>query len=163
MDDAQETPDASPDPAGPPPETEPRGVDVEGRERPGVPMEAEPEPFAGAHWKTPPRQAWTPRSAVARGRPTPVMGTAQPLRGVSGTLRRAAYRLPEHRGRHWLLLLLADRVDVAEDRAGRLLASPLRAAGLGGAAERVRRNPASALALGAALGLAGVLLRRRLR
>jgi hypothetical protein len=44
----------------------------------------------------------------------PVFGTAQPPRGLSGALRRRAYAIPEHRARHWALLLLADRVDVVE-------------------------------------------------
>ncbi|WP_228387446.1 hypothetical protein [Nocardioides sp. dk884] len=46
---------------------------------------------------------------------TPVFGTAQPLRGASGLLRRVAYRrYSEARAAHWLLLLAADRLDVAE-------------------------------------------------
>jgi len=44
---------------------------------------------------------------------TPVFGTAQPPAGLSGILRRMAYRVPEHRPRHWMPLMLADRVDVA--------------------------------------------------
>ena len=47
-------------------------------------------------------------------RPTPVFGTAQPVRGISGALRTRAYGIPEHRARHWLLLIVADRVDVVE-------------------------------------------------
>jgi hypothetical protein len=46
-------------------------------------------------------------------------GTAQPLRGLSGVLRRAAYRMPEHEARHWALLLVADRVDAVEHGAWR--------------------------------------------
>ncbi len=51
---------------------------------------------------------------VGRDHLTPVFGTAQPPRGLSGLLRRLAYRIPTHYRRHWLLLMLADRVDVAE-------------------------------------------------
>lgn len=44
---------------------------------------------------------------------TPVFGTAQPLRGVAGRIRRLAYdRFSEARAAHWLLLLAGDRVDV---------------------------------------------------
>jgi hypothetical protein len=50
-----------------------------------------------------------------------VFGTAQPARGVSGAIRRVAYRLPEHRAGRWALLLLADRVDVVEHRAAWLV------------------------------------------
>ncbi len=67
--------------------------------RPGVPMErhpATPLPF---------------------GRPLgPARSSAVPLRGLSGLIRRAAYRTPEHRARHWLLLTLGDRVDALERR-----------------------------------------------
>jgi hypothetical protein len=38
------------------------------------------------------------------------------LRGLSGLLRRAAYRIPDWKARHWLLLLFADRVDVVESK-----------------------------------------------
>jgi hypothetical protein len=51
-------------------------------------------------------------------RPTPVFGTAQPPRGVSGALRRRAYTIPEHHARHWVMLILADRVDVVETWLG---------------------------------------------
>jgi len=47
-------------------------------------------------------------------RPTPVFGTAQPARGLSGALRTRAYAIPEHHARHWFLLIVADRVDVVE-------------------------------------------------
>jgi hypothetical protein len=51
----------------------------------------------------------------------PVFGTAVPPRAVSGLLRRVAYRYPDHAVRHWTMLLLADRVDLWEHRAGRLV------------------------------------------
>lgn len=44
----------------------------------------------------------------------PVFGTAQPLHGVSGAIRRFAYdRLSEGKATHWLLLILGDRVEAA--------------------------------------------------
>jgi hypothetical protein len=44
----------------------------------------------------------------------PVFGTAQPLHGVSGAIRRFAYdRFSEGRQEHWLLLVLGDRVEAA--------------------------------------------------
>lgn len=49
---------------------------------------------------------------------TPVFRTAQPPRGVSGAIRRIAYaRYSEARAAHWLLLVLADRVDALEHHA----------------------------------------------
>jgi len=48
----------------------------------------------------------------------PVYGTAQPPRGLSGVLRDSAYQYPSHKARHWLILMLADRVDVLEHTVG---------------------------------------------
>ena len=43
---------------------------------------------------------------------TPVFGTAQPLKGASGAIRRLAYdRFSEGRLAHWMLLVVGDRVD----------------------------------------------------
>jgi hypothetical protein len=53
------------------------------------------------------------------GRLTPVFGTMQPPRGLSGLIRRAGYRIPEHKAGRWMLLLLGDRVDVWENRLRR--------------------------------------------
>jgi len=53
------------------------------------------------------------------GRLTPVFGTMQPPRGLSGLIRRAGYRIPEHKAGRWMLLLLGDRVDVWESRLRR--------------------------------------------
>jgi hypothetical protein len=50
---------------------------------------------------------------------TPVFGTAQPPRGLSGLVRRVAYRLPERRASRWALLLAGDRLDVLEHRLAR--------------------------------------------
>jgi hypothetical protein len=73
--------------------------------------------LTGAHWEFPERQ----RENVPRERSieheflTPVFGTSCPPRGLSGVIRRLAYaRYSEGRAAHWLLLLLADRVDVKE-------------------------------------------------
>jgi hypothetical protein len=50
-----------------------------------------------------------------------VFSTAVPVRGLSGRLRRVAYRVPDYRARRWLLLMVADRIDVIEHRPGGLL------------------------------------------
>jgi hypothetical protein len=41
------------------------------------------------------------------------------LHGLSGRLRRAAYALPTHLTRHWMLLAMADRIDALESRVTR--------------------------------------------
>jgi hypothetical protein len=49
-------------------------------------------------------------------RPSPpaVFGTTVPPSGISGMIRRYAFRHSEDRYRHWLPLLLADRINVWE-------------------------------------------------
>ena len=100
------------------------GSDLPGSERPGVPMETTPRPLVPTvHWRDPEPQP--PDRRVTRRRElqklTPVFSTALPPRGISGMLRRAAYRIPETRAQHFLTLMLADRVDVLEHRLARLL------------------------------------------
>jgi len=45
---------------------------------------------------------------------TAVFGTSSPLSGLSGMIRRFAFKYSEGKVIHWLSLLLADRVNVAE-------------------------------------------------
>lgn len=68
----------------------------------------------GAHWELPEQQRGHPdrERSIEHSRLTPVFGSAQPLRGVAGAVRRIAYRrFSEGQARHWLLLILADRVE----------------------------------------------------
>lgn len=138
------------------------GVDRALEDRPGVPMEAEPEPAEGVHWEEIPRQPVRQTVLKRRGltRLTPVFGTSVPPRGISGLMRRVAYRIPEHRARHWLLLLAADRVDVMEGRLGEALARPFEDTPLAPLGRQIQRNPARSIALAA---LAMLLLRRAMR
>ncbi len=64
-----------------------------------------------------------------RGMP-PVYGTAVPPKGLSGVLRKLAYHYPDHLARHWMVLMMADRVDSLEHRLRRML--PLAAVLLAG-------------------------------
>ena len=130
----------------PPEAPEAHGVDDPGS-RPGVPMEAEASPAEGAHG--PPRRQDNVGTHLVRAgleEPTPVVGTAQRPHGLSGVIRRRAYEIPEHYARHWSLLLLADRVDVMEDRLGEAMARPLERMGMDEGARRVRENPLPVLA-----------------
>lgn len=62
-------------------------------------------------------------------------------------LRQRAYRIPDHRAKHWALLMFADRLDVVEDRLGSILGTPLRVAGLERLGGRVERNPIGAVSV----------------
>jgi hypothetical protein len=93
------------------------GVDAGREKRPGVPRER----AVREQETTRPRQQ---RGVAALSRDglrsaTPVFGTSQPPRGLSGAVRRLAYRVPEHRAARWALLLVGDRLDVLEHRVAR--------------------------------------------
>jgi hypothetical protein len=94
------------------------GADLDPADRPAVPRERQ-DLDTGAHWdfpETQPERGERERS-IEHGRLTPVFGTAQPLHGLSGTIRRYAYdRYSEGRLAHWLLLMVGDRVDAAGSR-----------------------------------------------
>ena len=57
-----------------------------------------------------------------------------------GVMRRAAYEIPEHHTMHWMILLLADRVDSIEHRVLRILPFALPLAVAGAAALAVTRR-----------------------
>ncbi len=92
------------------------GADLDRSKRPGVPMERMPPRDDDAHWDIPEAQPRTVEVLHSIERPglTPVFGTACPPSGLSGKIRRAAFRHSEGRLRHWMMLLMADRVNVVE-------------------------------------------------
>lgn len=92
------------------------GADLAPRDRPAVPMERQPARLAGVHWSTPEQQPRSVEVLCSLERPgvTPVFGSTLPPRGLSGRLRGYAFRFSENDLRHWLLLLVADRIDVGE-------------------------------------------------
>jgi hypothetical protein len=89
------------------------GADLDPADRPSVPRERFAPEATGAHWDFPERQPeLTPRErSIEHGMLTPVFGTVAPLHGLSGAVRRYAYRYSEGRAAHWLLLIAGDRVD----------------------------------------------------
>ncbi|MCI2240463.1 hypothetical protein MO973_33800 [Paenibacillus sp. TRM 82003] len=93
------------------------GVDLDPADRPAFPRERFDPDLNGAHWEFPERQPERlPRErSIEHAFLTPVFGTATPLKGVSGAVRRYAYRYGEARTAHWLLLIAADRVDSVEE------------------------------------------------
>jgi hypothetical protein len=91
------------------------GADLNKEDRPSVPKLKFLD--TGAWWDFPDRQPEkSPRERSVEHRfLTPVFGTAQPLGGAAGVMRRFAYKkFSEGRALHWLILLYADRVDAAE-------------------------------------------------
>ena len=100
------------------------GADLDPKDRPSVPQENYDPGATGAHWEFPERQPelWPRERSIEHKFLTPVFGTSCPPKGLSGVIRRYAYRrFSEARAAHWLLLIAADRVDVAESRVTSLL------------------------------------------
>ena len=124
---------------GGPPPVEP--VDLDPANRPGVPKERAPQPWPNS--RPMPKRMTSAPSTPRHGRPNkpmpPVYGTAVPPRGLSGAIRKAAYRVPDHRVKHWMLLLLADRVQSWGLRVRRMLSIALPAAALALLARRFAR------------------------
>lgn len=92
------------------------GADLDRKDRPGYPMERTPPRFIHQHEGKLPQQEENVEILVSTERPgiTPIFGTAQPPSGLSGAIRRAAFKWSENDLRRWLLLLAADRVNVVE-------------------------------------------------
>jgi hypothetical protein len=94
------------------------GVDLDPKDRPSVPKLQFQEGFSGAHWGEFPDQQperWPRERSIEHARLTPVFGTSVPPKGLSGVIRKFSYaRYSEGRAAHWLLLVLADRVDAWE-------------------------------------------------
>src|SRR3954469_2237477 len=94
------------------------GADLDPKDRPSVPrLQFDPN-LSGARWELPEQQPekWPRERSIEHAHLTPVFGTAQPPKGLSGAIRRLSYaRYSEGRAAHWLLLMLADRVDAVEE------------------------------------------------
>ena len=89
------------------------GVDLDPQDRPSARRMLSPDHPTGAHWDFPERMPDDGREkSVEHAFVTPVFGTAQPLKGLSGKIRRLSYdKFSEARLSHWLLLVAGDRVD----------------------------------------------------
>lgn len=100
--------------------------DILEERRPGVPMEHRPSPVDGAHLH---HVEQRPRSRVLRHtnrrKLPPVFSNAFPPRGLSGLVRQAAYAVPEHQSKHWLLLMAADRIERLGHALGRTATLPV--------------------------------------
>lgn len=89
------------------------GVDRDRARRPGVPMMRAPAPWPNTRFPPQPMRGRpaSPMHARPNKKMPPVFGTALPLRGLAGLVKRLAYRYPDHNPAHWMLKMLGDRVD----------------------------------------------------
>lgn len=93
------------------------GIDADPKNNPTYPMKT----YNGAdheriHYERPVQQELNVDAFQSIERPsmTRVFGTSTPPRGLSGFVRRFAFRFSEADARHWLSLIMADRVNVVE-------------------------------------------------
>ena len=91
------------------------GVDADPENDPTYPMrDRSQESKGGMDWPVPARQdarVEILQSVEHKKRPS-VVGTSTPPRGLSGSIRRLAFKWSESQGAHWLMLIFADRVNV---------------------------------------------------
>jgi hypothetical protein len=93
------------------------GIDADPKNDPTYPMRKRSnEDHSGYSWKRPPQQPIDVEVLHSNERPnvTAVFGTSAPPSGLSGMIRRYAFKYSEASFAHWLPLLLADRVNVVE-------------------------------------------------
>lgn len=142
------------------------GVDADPRNDPTYPMrdrskdDRSNDPSVGIAWTRPPQQQTDVeilRSNEFLHTPA-TMGTANPPRGVSGAIRRGAFHYSESQWAHWLLLMLADRINMIEgvfqDLSRGRIPNFYKEMGLGAELKHNRTRTITALAIGAG----GVLL-----
>ncbi|HEX8617117.1 MAG TPA: hypothetical protein VF911_06000 [Thermoanaerobaculia bacterium] len=95
------------------------GADLDHANRPMFPMEL-PSTVMNVRGDVGVRQVPDSKVHVSVEHPdlTPVFGNSCPPHGLSGMLRDYAYQFGEASNRHWMTLILADRVDIFEHLIG---------------------------------------------
>ncbi|MBD0254697.1 MAG: hypothetical protein ICV83_03170 [Cytophagales bacterium] len=94
------------------------GIDADPENDPTYPMKPHRTDAeqTGYSWERPTQQPETVEVLQSNERPnlTAVFGTSTPPSGLSGMIRRYAFKYSEGSWGHWIPLLLADRVNVVE-------------------------------------------------
>lgn len=93
------------------------GIDADPKNDPTYPIKNRTnEEHNGYTWERPAQQLVDMEILHSNERPniTAVFGTSAPPSGLSGMIRRYAFRYSENHYGHWLPLILADRINVVE-------------------------------------------------
>ena len=93
------------------------GVDADPRNDPTYPYRLRGDDSGPAKsWERPtqPQPQVEVLRSIEHNRLPAVVGTSTPPSGLSGGVRRVAFRYSESQWAHWLLLMLADRINVVE-------------------------------------------------
>lgn len=151
------------------------GSDIDRGKRPAFAMELAPDDHEGPdvheHVHAPPSQQRRDIEVlVSNERPqiTPLFGTGPEPSGISGAIRRFAFRYTENDIRHFVLLLLADRINVVEgigdDLSKGHVPNVLAEMGIKAEWEHNRAGLVRKVAIaGAVTGMAWYLMQRRRR
>jgi hypothetical protein len=139
------------------------GMDADPENDPTYPMRhIEDQRTSGLNWTRPTQQE--PRVEVLRSiehnRLPAVTGTSTPPSGLSGMIRRAAFKRSESDWWHWLMLMGADRINVVEGVLADLGHGkvPNIPAEMGARAEWKHNKRGLARKLGATLAISAVLV-----
>lgn len=93
------------------------GIDADPKNDPTYPMKHRTDAeHGGYNWERPPQQPVEQEVLHSIERPniSAVYGTSTPPSGLSGMIRRQAFKYSESSYGHWLPLILADRINVVE-------------------------------------------------
>ena len=93
------------------------GIDADPKNDPTYPMRNRAnDQHEGHNWERPSQQPIDMEVLRSIERPTvsAVFGTSSPPSGLSGAIRRYAFKFSESEYGHWLPLILADRVNMVE-------------------------------------------------
>ena len=92
------------------------GADADTRNDPTYPYRDRSKDDHSGEWERPTQQEPVVEllQSVEHKRLPAVFGTSSPPSGVSGSMRRLAFRWSESNWAHWLLLIAADRVNMVE-------------------------------------------------
>jgi len=92
------------------------GVDANRENNPAYPMKKRTDGEHAVAWERPTLQESEVEVLQSNERPSlsAVYGTSTPPSGLSGMIRRAAFKYSESSYGHWLPLMLADRINVVE-------------------------------------------------
>lgn len=145
------------------------GIDADPENDPTYPMKKRVEgEHAGYSWERPTQQTSDVEILHSNERPNlaAVFGTTNPPAGISGMIRREAFKYSENSYGHWLPLMLADRVEMIEGVVGDLaqghIPNIFEERGWKAQWQHDRANLITKIVIGAAVaGIAAALLRRR--
>lgn len=144
------------------------GIDADPKNDPTYPIKKRNDgEHAGYTWQRPAQQANSVEVLYSNERPdlTAAFGTSTPPAGLSGMIRRAAFRYSENSYAHWLPLMFADRVGIVEgvisDLSRGHLPNVFAERGWNAEWKHNRKSLLMRIAIGAAVSLAAVAYLRR--